>query len=276
MKRKMITAALTASVIMFGCGFGSGNTYGDYEEAYMALMAPGSLNTDITLILNMEEETVRAEGNMKMDQSGAMYFELEMGDKKVTQYAKDGKLYSDVDGAKEVYDTSEKNAQKPVPKDGDARKEEGSGFSTTEFMEEFASMLEAGKIREMGLLDPIPEQMIDEITAKEEENGIIYTLDLPDSFMEKIFNIMIREQVSEEEYAVSFSNLKEFRCYMHENADGILDGMRYEGNTDVTIPEALTGEAEKTENLSLELQLDVVDPGSEVTIPEMDLSGFEE
>lgn len=100
--------------------------------------------------------------------------------------------------------------------------------------------------------------MIDEITAKEEENGIIYTLDLPDSFMEKIFNIMIREQVSEEEYAVSFSNLKEFRCYMHENADGILDGMRYEGNTDVTIPEALTGEAEKTENLSLELQLDVV------------------
>ena len=112
MKRKMITAALTASVIMFGCGFGSGNTYGDYEEAYMALMAPGSLNTDITLILNMEEETVRAEGNMKMDQSGAMYFELEMGDKKVTQYAKDGKLYSDVDGAKEVYDTSEKNAQK--------------------------------------------------------------------------------------------------------------------------------------------------------------------
>ena len=103
MKRKMITAALTASVIMFGCGFGSGNTYGDYEEAYMALMAPGSLNTDITLVLNMEEETVRAEGNMKMDQSGAMYFELEMGDKKVTQYAKDGKLYSDVDGAKEVY-----------------------------------------------------------------------------------------------------------------------------------------------------------------------------
>lgn len=147
MKRKMITAALTASVIMFGCGFGSGNTYGDYEEAYMALMAPGSLNTDITLVLNMEEETVRAEGNMKMDQSGAMYFELEMGDKKVTQYAKDGKLYSDVDGAKEVYDTSEKNAQKPVPKDGDARKEEGSGFSTTEFMEEFASMLEAGKYR---------------------------------------------------------------------------------------------------------------------------------
>ncbi len=49
-------------------------------------------------------------------------------------------------------------------------------------------MLEATKIREMGLLGLIPENVVTEITVENDADGKTYTLELSNRIVKKIFN----------------------------------------------------------------------------------------
>ena len=272
--KKRVTVSLMLCILFLMAGCSSNDSYSAYKKAYQAMSAPGSLNADIGLTLVTEEETVNAQGNMKMNKDGAMYYEMKVGDTNVIQFLKDGVLYSEVNGVKTTYDTKGKENEKPKAEDGSPQKEDGAGFELTMFLEEFASMLEAGKIKEMGLLDPIPQEVIKKIDVTEDGNGKQYKLEMPDSFVEKLFNVMIEEQVSNEAYALSFSNLKDFSCVMHVNKSGVLDGMSYAGTTDVTVPAALTKAGEETIHMDLALTVSIKDAGSKVEVPAPDTSGY--
>lgn len=259
-------------VLMAACS--SNDKYEDYQEAYQAMSAPGSLDADITLDLVTDTETVKASGNMKMNQEGSMYYELKVGSTNVVQFVKDGTLYSDVDGVKATYDTKSKSGEKPRTESGEPMKEEGSGFNLSDFLEEFASMLEAGKIREMGLFDPIPKEVVKNVTVSESGDGKEYVLELPESAVEKLFNTMIEEQVSNEAYALQFDNLSDFNCTMHVNGSGVLDGMYYAGKTNVTVPAELAGGSEEKIPLDVVIRITLNNPGSSIEVPAPDTSGF--
>ena len=277
MKRRFGKAA--AAIGILGCmvittACSSSDKYGDYQKAYEAMSAPGSLDADIALDLVTDSETVKASGNMKMNQKGSMYYELKVGSTNVVQFVKDGILYSDIDGVKTTYDTKSKSNEKPKTEGGQPMKEDGSGFDLSAFLEEFATMLEAGKIREMGLFDPIPKEVVKNVTVSESGGGKEYVLELPESAVEKLFNTMIEEQVSNEAYALKFSNLSDFKCTMHVNGSGVLDGMHYAGKTNVTIPGELTGGSEETIPLNIAIDITINSPGASIEVPNPDTSGF--
>lgn len=277
MKRKlrsMVAVGMCAAMLLSlgGCG---GSDYSDYKSAYQKMSAPGSLDVDLSLELVTSEETVTAEGNMKMNKEGNMYYEMQVGDTNVIQFTSDGKLYSNINGVKTSYSTSGQSAERPVTDGGTEEKDRGTGFDVGAFMEEFATMLEAGKIKEMGLLDPIPEAGIKSMDVSESGGKKEYTLHVSDSIVEKLFNTMIKEQISNEDYALSFSDLQDFNCVMYVNGSGILDGMYYSCNTDVTVPAALTGGSAETLNMSIRLRVDILNAGSAAEVPQMSTEGYE-
>lgn len=272
-KKKLLMPTLLFVILVFtGCAGGA--DYKTYRNAYQKMSEAGSMDADISLNLKTSDDEVKAEGNMKMNRDGLMYYEMKVGDTEVIQFTKGDKLYSSINGQKTVYSTSGESNEKPKPDGGNKEKEEGSGFNVNSFMEEFAAMLEAGKIKEMGLFDPIPQASIKSLKVEKTSDGKDLTLVVPDSFVEKLFNVMIKEQVSDEDYALSFSNLKNFECRMHINSEGILSEMTYSGNTDVTVPAALAGE-EEVMNMDIKLSISLNNPGQSVEVPQPDTDGYE-
>lgn len=272
--KKIIAIGMCVAMMFTAVACGNTDGYQKYKEAYQAMTKPGSLDVNLSLELVTADDTIVADGNMKMNKDGNMYYEMTVGDTEVVQFTKDGTLYCEIDGVKSSYSTSGKN-ERPKEDGGNTSKEERSGFEITAFMEEFATMLEAGKIKEMGLLDPISEAAVKSVEVKEASDGTEYVLDVPESFVEKLFNIMIEEQVSDEAFALSFSNLENFSCTMHSNKDGILDKMKYSGITDVTVPEALTGKTEEVIPMEITLSVEILNPGTAIEIPEMSTEGYE-
>lgn len=271
---RAVMALWMAGCMVFATACSSSDKYGEYQKAYEAMSAPGSLDADISLDLVTDTKTVNASGNMKMDKDGNMYYELKAGDANVVQFVKDGTLYSDIDGVKTTYDTKSKSNERPKTEGGGPAKEEGSGFELSAFLEEFATMLEAGKIREMGLFDPIPKEVVKKVEVSDSGDGKEYVLELPDSAVEKLFNTMVQEQISNEAYALKFSSLSDFKCTMHANGSGVLDGMYYGGKTDVTVPAQLTGAGEETFSVDITIKVTINNPGSAIEVPSPDTSGF--
>lgn len=271
--KKKIWAVLLAGTMVFTAACGSTDDYSAYEDAYHAMSEPGSLDADVKLSLVTEEETVEADGNMKMNQDGQMYYEMTVGDTNVVQFMKDGILYSDVDGVKTTYDTNSKSAERPKT-EGDPMKEDASGFDLSAFLEEFASMMEAGKIKEMGLFDPIPKEALSDIKSSEDGDGKKYTLSMPDSFVEKLFNSMIEEQVSDDANALKFSDLSGFQCVMHVNSKDVLDNMYYAGKTDVTVPGTLVNGEDRVITMDIQITVGINHAGEDVEVPQPDTTGF--
>lgn len=277
----MAVIMLATSVTLSGCG-GSSN-YTGYSNAYKKLASGGSMDADFTIDLKTDEDTMNATGNMKLDVNAEkMYFEMTVGDTTIKEYLSDGQLYTDVDGQKVSFDTEAQEQQgedRPAPENGEAEqakdvKEEAESFELESFLEEMAAMIEATKIKEMGLLDPIPEKVINEITVTNDGDGKTYNLVLSDALVTKLFNTMISEQTSDEDYALSFDDIKNFKCIMHENSDGAIDQMVYGGITKVTVPSALTGSEDEDFDLDITITVDLNNPGSAVTVPEYDVSGY--
>lgn len=255
------------AISMTACGT---SDYSGYSSAYNKMAEPGSMDADFTVSIDTDEKSIEGTGNMKLDiNKQTMYFEMTVGDTTVREYLQDGKLYTDVDGQQSTLDTASKQQdnERPKTEGGSESKDNGDTFELDSFLEEMATMVEATKIKEMGLLDPIPSSVISEITTSDDANGKTYTLVLSDSLVKKLFNTMIGEQISNDDYSLTFEEIKNFNCSMHENKDGILDGMVYGGSTTVTVPAALTGGDEETFEMDITINVDINNPGSAVEVP---------
>lgn len=274
----VILSSVCAAAMLFGCSDQS--AYDNYSKAYQAMAAPASMDADFTLELDTDTEDVTANGNMKLDlNANNLYFTMDLNGTQATQYLKDGILYTDINGQKTVMDTRSQNKEVPSRIEGNeetgAGRTEGTSFDLNSFLDELATMLEATKIKEMGLLDPIPQNVISEITQSDDDNGgKTYEIELSSTMIKKIFNTMIAEQVSDEAYSLSFSDLKDFECTMHENSAGVLDAMTYGGNTVVTVPAALNNGTEMDIPMEITIDISLNNPGTAVVIPEFDTTGF--
>ncbi len=274
---KALSLLVAAGLVISVSACGTSGNYSAYSDAYEAMAASGSMDADFDLNIVTSEENVNAFGNMKMDvNSGELYLEMSVGDTTVIQSLQDGVLYTDIDGQRSQFSTtSESNDnERPKTEGGTEEKDNAESFELETFLEELATMLEATKIREMGLLDPIPESVISEITSESDSSGTTYTLVLSDTIVDKIFNVMIEEQVSDSENALSFEDLQNFECTMHANSDGVLDGMTYGGSTSVTVPASLTGGEAETFDMTISIEISFNNPGSTIDIPDYDVSEF--
>lgn len=273
--KKLLSLTLVSALAIMTTACGS-SSYDEYSKAYSALVASGCLDADYTLDISTDSNNIQALGNMKVDlNSQAMYFELSIDDNKVVQYLSDGKVYTEVNGEKMVTDTNNKEqAEKNPDNEGAAKKENADSFDENEFINEMATALEATKIKEMGLLNPIPESVVTKVTSADDGNGTTYTFSLSEVMVSKLFETLIAEQTSDSDTSLSFEDMKDFSCVMHANSDGVLDNMKYGGSTVVTVPAELTGSEEMTFDMDITINVDLNNPGEAVEVPSYDISDF--
>ncbi len=274
-KHTRIIAAAGVILMLNLASCGGKNAYGEYNEAYKKTASVGSLNVEFDLSVDKGDETVESEGNMKMNNAGDVYYEMKINGKDILQYVQNGEVHTFVDGEEQVTSTEDKNngTQKADPNGGEGQpnaKEDGTAFESEKFLEEFSGMLEAGKIKEMGILDPIPSKYIRSIEKTVDGSDTVYTMTFPDEFLQRLLDAMIDEQVSSDG-GLTFSNLKDFTCITKANSDGFMNYIEYKGYTTVTVPaKYMTSGEDEVFDLHIELSVNIINPGvaAEVVIPE--------
>lgn len=267
------TALVTlATLLLTACG-GGGGGYDDYAAAYKKVSANGGMEADFDVTLTMDGSKSSGTGNFKLDTSNGsnlLYYEMDIDGSKITQFSDGSYIYTEKDGNKTRYALDKKPAassdtQKSAQKDSD------STFNKEAFLSEFASFLEAGKIKELGLLSPIEKAAVSDIS----EEGGVYTLSFSDSLVKQYLNTLIANetQLSGGD-TLQIDEMNNF-SYKATVKDGIVTNVQYKGTVVVNVPASLmaSGNAESY-NLDFTIDIAFVNPGSSVSVTVPSTDGY--
>ena len=266
-----VLAALTLCCSIFaGCG-GDGD-YGKYASAYKKVTANGGMEADIALTLTMDGTTTKSNGTLKLDTSSGknvLYYEMEVDGDKIVQFSDGDYIYTDTDGHKIKYAINSKPSASGDRQEAQQKDSGDSTFNTEAFLSEFSSVLEAGKIKDLGLLSPIERAAITDISS----SGNTYTLSFSDSLVKKYLNILIaNESNSTSGETLTIDELDNFSNTVTVS-DDIVTGAKYSGVLKVTVPGSLMSSgAETTYDMDLIIDVTFVNPGSavEISLPSTD------
>ena len=275
---KKFIAALTGLSLscMLFAGCGGGGDYENYASAYKKVSAQGGMEANIDLSLKMDGVTTETDGLFKLDTSDGkniLYYEMDVDGKKIIQFSDGDYIYTEADGHKTRYSM---NAKPTMSSDREEAQKKGSDtdstFNTEEFLNEFSSFLEAGKIKELGLLSPIERAAITDISA----SGDVYTLSFSDNLVKKYLNIIIaNETQSTDGDTLVIDELNNFSNKVTVTND-IVTKAQYSGTMKVTVPASLMASGTETSyDLDLTIDISFVNPGSAVDITLPSTDGYE-
>lgn len=251
--------------------------YDTYSMAYLNVMAGNGFDADINASFTMDGETVNAAGNFKVDNSGEkpqLLLTVDVAGETITQFSDGDFLYVEARGEKSKYPLGQKAEQEdsrkdPAAPEGEAEETAAPEFTVSDFLQEFASCLEAGKIQEMGLMTPLDENLVTKIDV----DGNTYSLTVVDLVLAQMTNIL-SSGITMEGDSVSFSDLTNFK-YEAVIEDDYVTGLTIGGTMDVTIPSSVSGTGEeKVSPLDMTIEVSFNDPGSQVSVTLPDTEGF--
>lgn len=258
---KFAAVAALTSLLLTACG---GDDYGSYASAYNKVSENGGMDADIEMSVKMDGTTTKSNGNFKLDTSGdnsKLYYEMKVDGSTITQFS-DGKyLYTDANGEKTKYSLNSKHSGENSEKSG--RKDAAQTFDTSAFLSEFSSCLEAGKIKEMGLLSPVQKTAITKISEKDG----VYTLEFSDKVVQTYLNTMIANETKNTSGdSLKIDEMKDF-SYKATVKKDVVTGVTYSGKIIVNVPASLMSSG-KDESYDLEFTIKVSfnDPGSAVSV----------
>lgn len=257
-KTLIIAMLLLCAILLSACG----DAYTKYSAAYKKISANGGINANITTNLTMDGETKTYSGNMKIDnKNNLLYYEMSSDGNTTTQFSDGSYLYVDRGSEKIKYSLSGGKPSDTPSQQSGGKPEETPTFSSTDFLNQFASFLDAGKIKELGLLDPMNKTAV----TKTSQNGNTYTLEVSDAVVKKFLNTMaVNESGSSE--TVQITDLKNFK-YTATVKNDIVTGVTYAGDVSVNVPASIMSSGSAADySLSLDIKIDFVDPGSAVTV----------
>ena len=257
-KSLIIAMLLLCAILLAACG----DAYTSYSAAYKNISANGGIEAKIATTLTMDGETQTYSGNMKIDnKNNRLFYEMSSDGKTTTQFSDGSYLYVDRGGEKIKYSLSGgKPSDTPSQQDG-GKPAEAPGFNTSDFLNQFASFLDAGKIKELGLLDPMNKSVVTKTT----QDGSTYTLQVSDAVVKKFLNTLAVNESGTSD-TVQIKDLKNFK-YTATVKDNVVTGVTYSGDVDVNVPASImsTGSAADY-SVSLNIKIDFVNPGSAVTV----------
>ncbi len=274
----MMVTAVAAAVLTFPA---SAKGYDDYASAYNAVTANGGLEAKFDLKLEIDDEETQATGDFKLDNSEGknhLYYEMDIEGSKVIQFSDGEYVYTESNGKKTKFKpNSDAKIETGENEEKMSEKEENGTFDTTAFMKEFSGMIEAGKIRELGLLTPIAEQAVSKVSTKKEDGEIEYTLKLSNALVKNYLNIIIQNETGKSAgETVSIDELNDV-TYSATSDGNVITGIEYGGVFKITVPSSLTGSGEEESyEMEMDLDIDFVNPGEAVTVELPDSADFEE
>lgn len=280
MKKNFIASIiLTAAVALSLSGCGNSADYGKYSSAYKKVTANGGMEAKFTVNLKMDGETSDSTGTFKLDTSDGnniLYYEMTVDGNKITQFSDGEYLYTENDGHKTKYALNSKPSASSDKPEAQA-KDSGSEFNTENFLNDFSGFLEAGKIKELGLLSPIEQAAVSSIKSETSGGKTVYTLGFSESLVKKYLNIMIENQTSKSgSDALQIDELKDF-TYTAEEKDGIITGTNYSGVLKVKVPASLMSSGNAAEyDMTLSIDIDFVNPGEAVSISIPSTDGYDQ
>ncbi len=268
---KGAAAALTACLMLTACS--GGDDYSSYASAYKKVTANGGMNADFELTLEMDGVETVTNGSFKLDTSDGksiLYYEMDIDGNKVIQFSDGEYIYTEADGHKTRYAINTKPSAGGDRNEVEQKDNNSAGsFNTEAFLSEFSSFLEAGKIKELGLLSPIEKNAVSGIS----EDGGVYTLTFSESLVKRYLNIIIaNESNSTDGDTLQIDELNDF-SYKATVSDGIVTGTEYSGVLAVNVPGSLMADGNDADyDMDLNIKITFVDPGSavEVTLPSTD------
>lgn len=268
---KGAAAALTACLMLTACS--GGDDYSSYASAYKKVTANGGMNADFELTLEMDGVETVTNGSFKLDTSDGksiLYYEMDIDGNKVIQFSDGEYIYTEADGHKTRYAINTKPSAGGDRNEVEQKDNNSAGsFNTEAFLSEFSSFLEAGKIKELGLLSPIEKNAVSGIS----EDGGVYTLTFSESLVKRYLNIIIaNESNSTDGDTLKIDELNDF-SYKATVSDGIVTGTEYSGVLAVNVPGSLMADGNDADyDMDLNIKITFVDPGSavEVTLPSTD------
>ncbi len=272
---KTILAAAVAMSMLTGCG---GDDYSGYASAYKKVTANGGMNADFDLTLTMDGKTTKSDGNFKLDTSDGnniLYYTMNIDGDKIVQFSDGSCLYTESEGRKTKYALDSKPSAAADRQDVQ-QKDSGGTFNSSEFLKEFSSFLEAGKIKELGLLSPIEKAAITSISSEGSGDNKTYTLEFSENLVKKYLNIMIENETGKSGGdTLSIDEMTDF-SYTATEEGGVITDVTYSGVIKVTVPAALMSSGEQADyDLDFTIGIDLVEPGSAVTIDLPSTDGFE-
>ena len=198
-----------------------------------------------------------------------LYYEMKTDNGSTIQFSDGSYLYTQQGDHKIKY------SLKPSGNNGDPTAPENSEgapeFSTSDFLEQFSSMFEASKIKDLGLFDPIPQAAV----VKTTKNGDVYTLDVSDAIVKKFINTLAVNQAGTSD-TVQVTDLKNFK-YTATIKSGVVTETTFYGDVIVNVPASLTGSGEAKEySVNMDIKITFNDAGKAVSISLPDTDGYEE
>ncbi len=272
---KTAAAALVAASL-FSAGVYGADAFDTYTIAYRNTMANKGFDTDLKGTFTVEDDTVEASGNFKVDNSGdktQLLLVMDVDGETVTQFSDGDYIYLDARGEKLKYPLGEKATQEDSRKDPEPETEGAEQaapeFTASEFLKEFASCLEAGKIQEMGLLNPLEKNYV----SKTQVDGDKYSLTVSDRVLSRVSDVLA-SSIDTGDDGVTVDNLSNF-VYEVEIKDDLINSLTIGGTMDVTVPASISSTGEEvTYPLDLAITASFNDPGSQVTVEIPDTEGF--
>ncbi len=274
------SAAVMAMTMLTACG--SGGDYSSYASAYKKVTANGGMDADFSLTLKMDGVTTESEGNFKLDTSGEnniLYYSMNVDGDDIIQFSDGSYIYTESDGHKTKYALNSKPAasgDKNNVQQKDAQANGTGTFDSTEFLKEFSSFLEAGKIKELGLLSPIEQAAIKSISSEGSADNQTFTLDFSENLVKKYLNIMIENETGKSgDNVLTIDEMTDF-SYVAQAKNGVITGTVYSGVIKVTVPASLMSTGEQTSyDMDFTIDIDFVDPGNAVSVSLPSTDGFE-
>ena len=256
----LIAMMLVLSLLLCACG----DAYAEYGTAYNKISAAGGIDANMKAVLTLDGETKAYTGNFKVDsKNNLLYYEMTAEGNTTTQFSDGSYLYTSRGDEKTKYSLGgNKPSGTPAANGGGEAPEQGAPeFQTSEFLTEFSSFLEAGKIKELGLLDPIPKTAVSKTT----KNGDVYTLEVSDSIVQRFVNNMAVNTAGTGD-TVQVKDLKNF-SYKATVKNGYVTGTVYSGDVTIVVPASLMSSgAEQEYVVNFTITIDFVNPGQAVTI----------
>lgn len=259
-----------ACLLLAGCSGGSSvDPFTTYTEAFNKVKSNGGFDADLSAQLTMDGVTTSAAGNFKVDDSGdntILYLTATVDGETMTQFSDGEYLYVESHDAKVKYPLGEK----PEEDSNEELPTDAPEFSVNDFLKEFASFLEAGKMQELGLLEPLQSNFVSETKV----DGNVYHLTVKDQVLSRMQDTL-SDTIAVDGESVTAKDLKDV-TYDVTIEDGYVTSLAVGGTMTVTVPAAVSGEsADQTYPLGISITAKFNNPGEAVSITLPSTDGFE-
>ena len=252
----VVIVVIAAVALMF-----ISSAYSGYSTAFNNTTKTGSLDYNTSIDATMDGKTQSAAGHMQIQGIGTESVKfintMTLNGQEIKQYTDGAYVYQDDGQSKTKYKIGVKPTMPEKPSD----------FNMDYYVQEFTSLLDASKLKELNIADKCAQNYVQKITKSSSGGKTQYDIKLSAELVKNIANAAINSAESDSSQSnPTIAKVNSFTYTAMENSSKYIDKIIYSADFDMKFPAALTGGSDETKNIQLKLTMDIINPGQTVTV----------